>query len=70
MAIHVPGGSVAQDTQAILPDAVVVVAFQSISAHDLLGPDKSEGPDMVEAKNASFSIGRASELGKIALDST
>lgn len=46
-AIHVQEGSAALQAQAILPDSVVVGAFQNVSAEDLLVPDKSVDCDVV-----------------------
>jgi NADPH-dependent F420 reductase len=46
-AISVEEGSAAMQAQAILPDSKVVGAFQSISAQDLLDPDKPIDSDAV-----------------------
>lgn len=46
-AVPVEEGSVALQAQAILPRSKVVAAFQTISAHDLLVPDKAIDSDVV-----------------------
>ena len=46
-AIPVPEGSAALQTQALLPEAFVVAAFQTISAADLLTPDKPVDSDVI-----------------------
>ncbi len=38
-AVAVPAGSAAQEAQALLPDSLVVAAFQNVSAVDLQEPD-------------------------------
>ena len=46
-AIPVPEGSAALEAQATLPGSIVVAAFHTVSAHDLLMPDKSLECDVV-----------------------
>lgn len=46
-AVAVPDGSAALEAQALLPTSKVVGAFQTISAHDLLDPDKDVDSDVV-----------------------
>ena len=46
-AMPVEEGSVALQAQAILADSAVVAAFQTVSAQDLLVPDRSIGADVV-----------------------
>ena len=46
-AVPVPEGSAALEAQSILKDAVVVAAFQNISARDLLVPTESVDSDVV-----------------------
>ena len=46
-AIHVEDGSVALEAQAILSDSTVVAAFETISAQELLVPEKSIDSDVV-----------------------
>ena len=47
----VPDGSAALEIQALLPDSRVVAAFQTISAHDLLDPNKRVDSDVVVCSN-------------------
>ena len=47
----VPDGSAALEIQALLPDSRVVAAFQTISAHDLLDPNKRVDSDVVICSN-------------------
>ncbi len=46
-AVAVPDGSAALEAQALLPTSRVVGAFQTISAHDLLDPDRDVDSDVV-----------------------
>ena len=46
-AVAVQDGSAAQEARAVLPGARVVSAFQTISAQDLLVPDKAIDSDVV-----------------------
>ena len=46
-ALPVPEGSAAQEAQAILADSAVAAAFQTVSARDLLRPDRSVDSDVV-----------------------
>lgn len=43
----VPDGSAALELEALLPESRVVAAFQTISAHDLLDPNKTVDSDVV-----------------------
>ena len=46
-AVRVDEGSAAQQAQAILPESTIVAAFQTISARDLLRPDRPMDSDVV-----------------------
>lgn len=46
-AIRVEEGSAAQQAQAILPESTVIAAFQTISAQDLLVPERPLDTDVV-----------------------
>ena len=46
-AVSVPEGSAALEAQAILPGSTVIAAFQNLSAHELLVPDRSVDSDVV-----------------------
>jgi NADPH-dependent F420 reductase len=46
-SIAVPEGSVALQARAVLPESQIVGAFQSISARDLLAPDRPVESDVV-----------------------
>ncbi|MDO8567422.1 MAG: NADPH-dependent F420 reductase [Dehalococcoidales bacterium] len=46
-AIHVPEGSAALQAKALLPDSIIVSAFQNMSAEDLLVPDKRVDCDVI-----------------------
>ena len=46
-AVEVEAGSAAQEAQALLPSALVVSAFQNVSAEELLEPDKPMEGDVV-----------------------
>ncbi len=63
----VPDGSAALEIQALLPDSRVVAAFQTISAHDLLDPNKRVDSDVVVCSNDEGARTRIMELsGRIA----
>ena len=51
-ALPIPEGSVALEAQALLPGATVVAAFHTISAHDLLDPNKSVDSDVIVCSDA------------------
>lgn len=46
-ALRVEAGSAALEAQALLPDATVAAAFQTISAHDLLEPNEPVDSDVI-----------------------
>ncbi|MBI2873088.1 MAG: NADPH-dependent F420 reductase [Chloroflexi bacterium] len=46
-AVAVEEGSAAQQAQALLPDSQVVAAFQNVSAHDLLQPERPIDGDVI-----------------------
>jgi len=46
-AIPVPEGSAAEEAQTILPNSIIVAAFHTISAHDLLDPNMSINSDVI-----------------------
>ena len=50
----VPNGSAALEIQALLPKSMVVAAFQTISAHDLLDPNKRVDSDVVVCSIQTF----------------
>ena len=63
----VPDGSAALEIQALLPDSRVVAAFQTISAHDLLDPNKTVDSDVVVCSNDEDARKQIMELsGRIA----
>ena len=51
-AIRVEEGSAAQQAQAVLPESSVVAAFQTVSARDLLVPDRRIESDVVVCSDA------------------
>ena len=63
----VPDGSAALEIQALLPTSRVVAAFQTISAHDLLDPNKTVDSDVVVCSNDEDARKQIMELsGRIA----
>ena len=63
----VPDGSAALEIEALLPNSRVVAAFQTISAHDLLDPNKSVDSDVVVCSNDEDARAQVMELsGRIA----
>ena len=63
----VPDGSAALEIQALLPTSRVVAAFQTISAHDLLDPNKTVDSDVVVCSNDEGARKQIMELsGRIA----
>jgi 8-hydroxy-5-deazaflavin:NADPH oxidoreductase len=50
-AVLVEEGSAAEQAQACAPDARVVGAFQNLSAHELMEPDKDLGCDVIVCSN-------------------
>ena len=58
----VPDGSAALEIQALLPDSRVVAAFQTISAHDLLDPNKRVDSDVVVCSNDEDARAQVMEL--------
>ena len=46
-ALPVPDGSAALEAQALLPGSTVVAAFHTVSAHDLLDPNRSVESDVI-----------------------
>ena len=62
-----PDGSAALEIQALLPTSRVVAAFQTISAHDLLDPNKTVDSDVVVCSNDEDARKQIMELsGRIA----
>ena len=47
MAIEVAAGSAAEEAQSLLPDSLIVSAFQNVSASDLLSPEKEMHGDVL-----------------------
>ena len=63
----VPDGSAALEIEALLPDSRVVAAYQTISAHDLLDPNKRIDSDVVVCSNDEGARAKIMELsGRIA----
>jgi NADPH-dependent F420 reductase len=63
----VPDGSAALEIEALLPDSRVVAAFQTISAHDLLDPNRTVDSDVVVCSNDEGARAKIMELsGRIA----
>ena len=63
-AVDVPAGSAAEESQELAPEALVVSAFQNVSAEELLNPEASVPGDVVvcsdhaEAKAAVMGLAR------------
>ncbi|MEC9307953.1 MAG: NADPH-dependent F420 reductase [Chloroflexota bacterium] len=47
MAVEVAAGSAAEEAQALLPESLIVSAFQNVSAADLLSPEKEMDGDVL-----------------------
>lgn len=63
----VPDGSAALELEALLPGSRVVAAFQTISAHDLLDPNKRVDSDVVVCSSDEDAKAQVMELsGRIA----
>ena len=63
----VPDGSAALELEALLPESRVVAAFQTISAHDLLDPNKRVDSDVVVCSSDEDAKAQVMELsGRIA----
>ena len=63
----VPDGSAALEIEALLPGSRVAAAFQTISAHDLLDPNKKVDSDVVVCSNDEDARAQVMELsGRIA----
>ena len=58
----VPDGSAALEIEALLPDSRVVAAFQTISAHDLLDPNRTVDSDVVVCSNDEGARAQVMEL--------
>ena len=58
----VPDGSAALELEALLPESRVVAAFQTISAHDLLDPNKTVDSDVVVCSSDEDAKGQVMEL--------
>ena len=58
----VPDGSAALELEALLPDSRVVAAFQTISAHDLLDPNKRVDSDVVVCSSDEEAKAQVMEL--------
>ena len=64
--VPVPDGSAALELEALLPDSRVAAAFQTISAHDLLDPNKRVDSDVVVCSSDEDARAQIMELsGKI-----
>ena len=61
-AIPVPEGSASLQAQALLPEALVVSAFQTISAADLLTPDRPVDSDVIVCADNAQAKAVAMEL--------
>ena len=63
-AVDVPAGSAAEESQELVPEALVVSAFQNVSAEELLNPEETVAGDVVvcsdhaEAKQAVMQLAR------------
>jgi NADPH-dependent F420 reductase len=65
-AVEVEAGSAAQEAQELLPDSLVVSAFQNISAEELQEPDTTMEGDVVVCSDHAEPKARVMELvGKI-----
>ena len=63
----VPDGSAALELESLLPDSRVVAAFQTISAHDLLDPNKCVDSDVVVCSSDREARAQVMELsGRVA----
>ena len=58
----VPDGSAALELEALLPESRVVAAFQTISAHDLLDPNKTVDSDVVVCSSDEDAKAQVMEL--------
>ncbi len=58
----VPDGSAALELEALLPESRVVAAFQTISAHDLLDPNKRVDSDVVVCSSDEDAKAQVMEL--------
>ena len=58
----VPDGSAALELEALLPESRVAAAFQTISAHDLLDPNKTVDSDVVVCSNDEDARAQVMEL--------
>ena len=58
----VPDGSAALELEALLPDSRVAAAFQTISAHDLLDPNKRVDSDVVVCSSDEEARAQVMEL--------
>ena len=58
----VPDGSAALELEALLPESRVVAAFQTISAHDLLDPNKRVDSDVVVCSSDEDARAQVMEL--------
>ena len=63
-AVAVADGSAAQEAQAILTESSVVAAFQTVSARDLLTPDKSVDSDVIVCADKGEAKGVVMELAE------
>ena len=58
----VPDGSAALELEALLPESRVAAAFQTISAHDLLDPNKRVDSDVVVCSSDEEARAQVMEL--------
>ena len=63
-AVAVEAGSAAQEAQTLLPESIVVAAFQTVSAHELLDPTVSVDSDVVVCGNDAETKGRVMALAE------
>ena len=64
-AVAVSDGSAAQEAQRLLPDSLMVAAFQNISAADLLKPDRSIEGDVIVCSDHTAAKRQVMELAQL-----
>ncbi|MSQ07467.1 MAG: NADPH-dependent F420 reductase [Dehalococcoidia bacterium] len=67
-AVDVPAGSAAQEAQQMLPGALVVAAFQTVSAEELLLVDHSVAGDVIVCSDHQPAKDRVMELVRLIPD--
>ena len=63
-AVSVPEGSAALEAKAVLPGATIVAAFQTVSAHDLLEPNRAIDSDVVVCSDDPGARGLVMDLAE------